>query len=157
MVCPFCQAEITANDKVCPMCGAPVNEQAEEKPEVKAEAVADCSNVSATDPGKTLGLVGMIMGIASLALGLFSCCCCGGILGVVIFLVTSVVSLILSVVAGKKSRAAGFANKNAKIGTIVSAISVGILLIMTVVMIVYIAIYGLAGLTGLLGELDSMY
>lgn len=157
MVCPFCQAEITAEDKVCPMCGAPVNEQAEEKPGVKTEAAVDYSTVPATDPGKTLGLVGMIMGIASLALGLFSCCCCGGIFGVAIFFVTSIVSLILSIIASKKSAEAGYTNKNAKIGIIVSAIAVGLMLIMLVGMIIYIAIYGLAGLTGMLGELGSMY
>ena len=152
MICPFCQAELSANDKVCPLCGAPVAEQSAEKSNLD-NTVDYTPIVDEKDPGKTLGTVGMIMGIASLALGLFSCCCCGGIFGVSIFFVTSVVSLILSIVASKKSKQAGYTNKNATVGTIVSAIAVGIMLIMLVGMIIYLAIYGLAGVTGMLSEL----
>ena len=157
MVCPFCQAELSATDKMCPMCGAPVDETPTQKPETQINYDIP---MAIEDPGKTQGMIGMIMGIASLVLGLSGCCCCGAVFGlafIALFFVTSIVSLILSISASKKSKAAGYTNTCATVGIIVSAVSVGILLFLLVFAIVYLAIYGIAGLSGLLGELGGMY
>ena len=152
MVCPFCQAELSVGDKVCPMCGAPVNEAPVKKPEIDMSMDYE-PIVETVDPGKKLGVAGMAMGIVSLVAGLFSCCCCGGIYGIAIFFVTSIISLILSIVASKKSKEAGFVNKNATVGIIVSAITAGVLLIGVVIYIIYIVLYGVAGMAGMLEEL----
>lgn len=157
MNCPFCQAELSATDKQCPMCGAPISETPAEKPETQINYDIP---MDMEDPGKKMGLVGMIMGIASLVLGLSGCCCCGAVFGlafIALFFVTSIVSLILSISASKKSKAAGYTNKNATVGIIVSAISVGVLLFLLVFAIVYLAIYGMTGGFGLLSELGGMY
>ncbi len=136
MKCPFCDTELTAGTTVCPDCGTVI-----EQNEVVAKG---------KDPGKTLGLVAMIVAIASAVLGLFSCCCCGGVLGVALFFVVSVVSLILGIVASKKSKKAGFKNVFAIVSIIVSAITVGVLGLLLIAMVAYlvivIATYGLSGI-----------
>ena len=73
MNCPFCNAEISAEDKICPTCGAPVNEETAEQPAVEEVAEAPVAETPAVDPGKKLGLIAMIVGIAGLALGNSDC------------------------------------------------------------------------------------
>lgn len=65
------------------------------------------------DPGKTLGMVGLVLAI-----------------------VANLVGLIVSIVAFRKSKAAGFNNGLAKAGIIVGAITTAGALIATVVIIV---------------------
>ena len=71
------------------------------------------------DPGKTLGLVGLILSI-----------------------VANVIGLIISIVAFRKSKAAGFNNGMAKAGIVIGAILTAISLIATVVLIVVAANLG---------------
>lgn len=118
MKCPICQAEITAEDKVCPACGAPVNEApVEETVAAQAEPEVNAAPAVFEDPGKKLGLIAMILGIAGVALGVIlagACACLGGILPAI----ASVAAVVLGILAMKKSKDAGFSNKQALIGII---------------------------------------
>ena len=84
-------------------------------------------------PGKTLGIVGLVLSI----LGVFSY---GGL---------AIVGLILSIVAQNQSKAAGVPNQPAKIGIIVAIIA---LVIGVILLIVTIALFAtgaaLSGYTG---------
>lgn len=73
--------------------------------------------VPADYPGKTLGLVGLILAI-----------------------VAPLVGLILSVVAQKQSKEAGFPNQLAKIGVIVGAILTALGVIGIIIYIIFIAV-----------------
>ncbi len=78
-------------------------------------------------PGKTLGIVGLVLAI----LGVFS------------YGVLSIVGLILSIVAGNQSKAAGFPNQPAKIGVIVGIISL-VLGVIAIIVTIALAVAGAA-------------
>ena len=151
MNCPYCNAEITAEEKICPVCGAPVNEEVKQEPaaEVKTEA-AEAKDTKAVNPGKTLGIVGLILGIASILLWLTSCCCYVSIVTVPLAFIVSLVGVILNASALKKSKKAGCKNVLALIGMILSAVILALAVISLVIGIVFIALYGFAGLMAIL-------
>lgn len=78
------------------------------------------SSVSAAeDPGRTLGIVGLVLAF-----------------------VTSLPGLIVSIIAHRKSKAAGFNNVIAKVGIVVGAIFTGFGLIMATVGVVGVVALG---------------
>ncbi|MBQ1233114.1 MAG: zinc ribbon domain-containing protein [Clostridia bacterium] len=148
MVCPFCQAEITAEDKVCPMCGAPVNEQTEEKPAAK---VSEEQLATQEAPAQKQSKSGMILGIVAAALVLAGCCCCYlGVITVPVAGVLAIIGLIKNVGELKKAKQAGVKNTFALVGTILSAVALAIAVAMIVFVVLYIALYGFAALMALL-------
>ena len=97
MTCKNCGMEQEEGVAFCTSCGAPMT------------AEVPVPQKPAEDPGKTMGLVSLIVGIASIVLGNFA---------------ASVVGIILSSLAQKKSAAAGYQNKSAKIGLILSIVGI---------------------------------
>lgn len=159
MKCTFCGSEVPAGQKVCPICGVEVEDTVASSASVensqKPKAKADKSEPV---PGKVLGLVGMIIAIASLVLGFFGCCCCTWV--VPVFTVISVVSLVLCIVAAAKAKKAGMKNVFAVVGIIVSAVSLAVMVISIVLWIasffLNIGIAGIGGLGEILSELEYM-
>lgn len=143
MVCPFCQAELSATDKTCPMCGAPINETPTQKPETQINYDIP---MAIEDPGKKMGLVGMIMGIASLVLAMFSCCCCT--YASVVLLIAAVAGLVLSIIAMNKSKKVGLKNTQALVGLITSGAAILLSLVTLIYIIVMFSLYGFAALSG---------
>lgn len=143
MVCPFCQAELSATDKTCPMCGAPVNETPTQKPETQINYDIP---MDIEDPGKKMGLVGMIMGIASLVLAMFSCCCCT--YASVVILIAAIAGLVLSIIAMNKSKKVGLKNTQALVGLITSGVAILLSLVTLIYIVVMVSLYGFAALSG---------
>lgn len=133
MICKVCGIEVESGD-VCPACGASlVEETVEETVEVLNidEAPAD---VPAVDPGAQKGKTALILGIVSLVLN-FACCIPG------LSLIAGIVALVFAISASKMSKAAGFDNKNAKIGMILAIIA----LVLGVIVPILSFVLGIAG------------
>ena len=148
MNCVFCDAEIPENEKVCPACGAPVEEApANEAPAAEANAAPAAP---AKNEGKTMGIVGMCLGIGALVVlivGYLGGCCTMGLsvpICAVISFILGIVSLILCAKAKKKSKKSGHKNAFAIVGLICSWISVIITALMGVAALVLLLIYGVA-------------
>ena len=141
MNCPFCNAEITAEDKICPACGAPVNEETAEQPAVEEVAEAPVTETPVQAPSKA----GMIMGIVAAALVLVGCCCYYlGFITIPVAAVLSIIALIKNVGDLKKAKQAGFKNTFALVGTILSAAALAIAVVLIVLVVVLMLVYGAA-------------
>lgn len=141
MNCPFCNAEISAEDKLCPACGAPVNEEVAEQPAVEEVAEAPVTETPVQAPGKA----GMIMGIVAAALVLVGCCCVYlGLITIPVAAILSIIALIKNVGELKKAKQAGVKNTFALVGTILSAVALALSVVMIVIAVLYIVIYGAA-------------
>ncbi|MBR6514086.1 MAG: zinc-ribbon domain-containing protein [Clostridia bacterium] len=121
MICKNCGALIEDEITVCPECGTAVEEN--EGGEI----------VAAKDPGKALGIISLILGIVGVVASPCTCTCFGGFLP----FVASIVGIILGVIGGKKSTAAGFSNKLAKIGMILSIVGVVLFVALLIVIIIF--------------------
>lgn len=148
MKCVFCDAEIPENEKVCPACGAPVEEvpaKAAPAEEVKAAPAAPAKN-----EGKTMGIVGMCLGIGALVLlvvGYLGGCCTMGLsvpVCAVISFIVSIVAIILCAKAKKKSKKSGHKNGMAIAGLICAIITLVITAIMGIATLILLLIYGVA-------------
>ena len=101
MTCKNCGTELEEGVAFCSNCGAQVPApQPEPIPEPVEVAEAAPVQQEVVDPGKTLGTVSMILGIAGLVLSLVTFCC--GYAGAIASPLC-IVGLILSIVAKKKS------------------------------------------------------
>jgi len=123
MLCKNCGNEIADGNLFCNNCGAAVEAASAEEvvaaqPEVVAEAVPEVT----TDPGKTMGIISLICGIASLVLPCIPC------LGYLSF-VPIVLGIVFGFIGMKKSKAAGFKNTLALVGIILSFSGIVIYLI----------------------------
>lgn len=113
MFCDKCGSTLNANGQ-CPVCDAPISFD---------------QPTAISDPGKGLGLAGMIVGIASIFSGL----------------AVGIVGLILSNMAKTKSEAAGFVNTFAKVGRITSTIGIASnAIIIGLLVLYYVAIIAFA-------------
>ena len=120
MTCKNCGTELEEGVAFCSNCGAQVPApQPEPIPEPVEVAEAAPVQQEVVDPGKTLGTVSMILGIAGLVLSLVTFCC--GYAGAIASPLC-IVGLILSIVAKKKSASAGLKNGAAGIGMILSIV-----------------------------------
>ena len=141
MNCPFCNAEITAEDKLCPICGAPVNEETAEQPAVEETTEAPVAEAPVQAPGKA----GMIMGIVAAALVLVGCCCVYlGLITIPVAAILSIIALIKNVGELKKAKQAGVKNTFALVGTILSAAALAIAVVLIVLVVVLMLVYGAA-------------
>ena len=89
------------------------------------------------DPGQKLGTISLILGIVGLAVGSI-CSCLFACLGGILPLAAAIVGIVLGKQAQDKSAAAGFENKRAKIGMILSIVA-------TAIIVVFIIINAIAG------------
>ena len=110
MFCNNCNAYIPDGSTYCESCGAPV------------------AATPAVDPGKQQGTTALVLGIVALSLGTI-CSCLFACLGGLIPLVCAIIGLVLGKSAMSKSQAAGFENKQAKTGMILSIIAIVIIVV----------------------------
>ena len=113
MICPNCGVEIPDNSSFCTACGANFSNPTAPNTYINAPVPAP------TDPGKTLGIVSLILGILSLP----ACCCCG-FFSYFIVPITSLAGIICGFMGHSKSKAAGFSNTLATVGMIVSIVMI---------------------------------
>ncbi len=115
------------------------------------------ATVSVTYPGKGTGIAAMILGIIALAFStIFACCgliCLSGnglLFTIPISFLSGLVGFILAIISKKAAKKAGFKNKMANIGFILSLISliisVVVFLLIIIAVIVLLIIFGGAGI-----------
>ena len=136
MVCKNCNSELAEGANVCPNCGTPV-----EKTEAPVyDASQNFSNTSepayyspdnVPAPGKTQGIVALILGIISIVL---SCCI------PYISAPLSIAGIVVGIIGLKKAKLVGEKNTLALIGTIISV--VGLLIGIVLLAITIIALIG---------------
>jgi len=135
MICKNCGTELEEGVAFCSNCGAQVPApQPEPIPEPVEVAEAAPVQQEVVDPGKTLGTVSMILGIAGLVLSLVTFCC--GYAGAVSSPLC-IVGLILSIVAKKKSASAGFNNGAANIALILSILGLVAGVVISIISLVF--------------------
>ena len=108
MYCNKCGNNVADGLAYCDVCGAELNADS------YADEVLDVS--PATDPGKTLGIVALILGIVALLTSFV----CTGLCTFFIPLGCAIAGIIVAVIGMKKSKQAGFKNTLALIGMILS-------------------------------------
>ncbi len=157
MVCNVCGASNADDAKFCANCGNVFGNAAAEQagnsfgydPNVASVEPNYSTTPEITDPGKTFGLVSMIIGIVSTVLGLVCSCalsCIGGFLPAL----AGIAGIVLGILGMNKSKQVGLKNKFALIGIILSSVGVGVVLIIVIINL----ILGASGLaTGMFEEL----
>ena len=144
MFCTNCGAKISDNAAFCESCGTAVAtagqepvqpvEQPAEQPVIDTVEVQQPESapvVTVEDPGKQMGLISMILGIVGLALGSI-CSCLFACLGGFLPLAAAIVGVVLGVKAKAKSAEAGFANKQAQVGVILSIVAIALIVIFVI-------------------------
>ena len=127
MVCKNCGSEVVSGANVCPNCGTPIaNEQPPVQNINENPAPNFYPNAPAPVPGKTLGIVSLILSIVSVV---FACCYGFGI----IFAIAGVICGILGM---KQAKQVGEKNTLAMVGAIISGVFILINIIVLVVMII---------------------
>lgn len=157
MICKNCGNEVADGFLYCTTCGAQLDasepQPAYEDTGIKEPApqpMADTGklpdlntdNQPVNDPGKVMGIIGMILGIAAILLSLSVFCCAyasplasaAGIAGVV-----------LSIIAKKKSASAGIKNGMAGLGMILSIVGLALGVVAAIA-------YAVLAAVGILGE-----
>lgn len=127
MLCPICGKENEETIAFCENCGNPLHRPAPfTQPEAVPEAPAVAPEPIGELPGKTAGIVGLVLGICSL---LFSCC--------VFFLALpgGITGIILSAISLSKAKAVSRKNNLALAGLICSIIGTVFALLGTLVFV----------------------
>ena len=138
MICKYCGMDVEPAE-VCSACGAPLTDE-----EIPAE-------VPAVDPGAQKGTIALILGIAALALGAL-CSCLAACLGGILPLGLAIAGIVLGSMAMKASKAAGFDNKKAKIGMI---LSIAAIVVIVIFIIINAILGGIIGASSVLGSSTS--
>lgn len=146
MFCTKCGSTLSENG-VCPVCDVPVSDP------INPELVFD-QPPAASNPGKGLGITGMVMGIVSLLCNTVCSCMYGSVLGFPL----SIVGLILSIIAKKKSKAAGCSNGMATAGFVMNLIGVILCALAILAIVAYLAfVVIMALMTGSAVETPTYY
>ena len=130
MICKNCGADV-ANSKFCTVCGAPMEAPAPVATPYTNDVAVEAPK-PATDPGKTLGIVSLALGIAALLLGSL-CSCLLACLGGFVPALLAIGAIITGVLAMKKSKEAGFKNTMALIGCILGGVSIAVILVFVLI------------------------
>ena len=146
MFCTKCGSTLSENG-VCPVCDVPVSDP------INPELIFDQPPAAST-PGKGLGITGMVMGIVSLLCNTVCSCMYGSVLGFPL----SIVGLILSIIAKKKSKAAGCSNGMATAGFVMNLIGVIMCALAILAIVAYLAFVVIMALvTGSTVETPTYY
>ena len=134
MFCPNCGGQNPDNATFCATCGTSfAQQQAPVAPVYGGAPVGGYAPAPVDNPGKGLGIAGMILGIISLA---FFCLW-------YLAIPCAVASIILSAIGMSKSKNAGMKNGMATAGLICSIISVALALIIVAAGAAFLADLGL--------------
>ncbi len=157
MFCTKCGSPLP-EDGICKVCA--VNEEpvaepvAEPVTELVEEPVAEpteeaAPELPAVDPGKTLGIISMILGIVAVLLN--TVCSCIPLIGcftTTIAIIAAIAGAVLGFIAMSKSKAAGFKNTLALVGVILSIASVALCLINLIITLIFGSVSTLFSTTG---------
>ena len=132
MICNHCNQSNPDGAAFCENCGAPLTAapvyNVDPQPVVPTPTYTAPAADANVDPGKQQGTIALILGIVGLALGTI-CSCVFSCLGGFIPLVCAIIGVIMGKSAMNKAQAAGFENKNAKIGMILSIVAIVVIVI----------------------------
>ena len=131
MFCKNCGTSYEDNIKFCPVCG---NAQIPDEAPVYTTAPAEPAKQD--NPDNTMGMISMILGIISVALG--------GALPM------AIVALVLSVITKNKAKEIGADTPKAKVGFILGIVSLVLYVVCVIVGIIVGIIYG-ASLGAMMG------
>lgn len=127
MFCPICGKDCAENTAFCDNCGNPLNRPAPVIPSQDPHASAQAPTQPIGElPGKTMGIIGMILGILSILGG-----CC-------LFFVSipcSVAGIILSAISMKRAKEVSRRNNFALAGLICSIVGLVLAVLFTVLII----------------------
>lgn len=159
MICNSCNAENKEGALFCENCGtsleqaAPVAEVPANEPVAPVEAAVEVAPVA--DPGKTLNLIALILGIASLVIGAICPCSCPyvGWLAYVLVPLMGAASIILGVIGMKKSKEAGLDGKQGKLGMILGIAGIAVLVVMGIISLLSGVAVGILG--GVMGYMEG--
>ena len=161
MFCKNCGNEV-GEAKFCSVCGAPMEEApvAESVVEPVAEPVAEPVveiAAEAVDPGKTLGMVGMILGIVSTALiVIFGWCGYFGLFASALAFDAAIAALVFSIIGKNRSKNVGKLNPQAKLGMIFSIVTMGIFMLAMFVIFALITVAMIFGVGGSIFSITDM-
>ena len=154
MFCQTCGTPIEEGAKACTVCGTFVENTTPvvtTNPEpVYSAPINTTPSTPTVDPGQSDGKTSVILGIVALAMGTI-CSCLAACLGGFVPLVCAVVSIVMGTQAMNKSKAAGFENKQAKLGVTLSIVAIAVIFIFIIVNAV------IGGILGATGAYDSYY
>ena len=117
MFCNKCGKEIDDGSRFCNHCGATLT----------PEAAPVQTNTAPADPGKSYGDMSYILGIVSLVLSFLSFCTYGSV-----NFITAILGIVFGFMGKNQSEAAGFENKKAKNGIIMSFVALGLTILFVV-------------------------
>lgn len=151
MICKNCGATNADTDAFCVSCGAALEEAAAQvvTEEVAAEVVSEETVENGKNPGKTLGIVSLVLGIASLLIGSVCSCTCA-CLGGSLPLLMAIGGIVTGAIGLSKAKKAGEKNPLALVGMILSIVAIVIIIIFIIVNAV------IGGASGLL-QTGNMY
>lgn len=125
MLCRNCGNLIADDATFCNACGA--NQQPAPQEPVYAPQ-QPVYTPSVEDPGKSQGTAAFILGICSLSVGTI-CSCLLAFLGGLLPLIAAIVGIIMGKKGMDASAAAGFENKKAKTGMILSIVAIAVIIV----------------------------
>ena len=138
MLCNNCGNLLADDAAFCNACGASTNPAPE--PQQPTYAPPQPTYVpTLEDPGKGMGTAALVLGICGLSLGVL-CTCFLWYVGGFLPLIAAVVGIILGKMGMNKSAAAGFENKRAKTGMILSIVAVIVIVVFCLLWIGLIAL-----------------
>lgn len=162
MFCNKCGQEISAGDRFCQHCGAPVApvEDAPVQQPAAAEIATPVEPVIPTqpvtpvtpveDPGASTGKTAFTLGLIGLIAGAICSCGCA-LLGGIAPLICSILAIVFGNKAKQQSAAAGFENSKAKTAVTLGIIGIAVVVIFVILNMVFGAIMGASGVY------DSIY
>ena len=168
MFCNKCGQEISAGDRFCQHCGAPVvpvedtpvqQPAAAEiatpvEPVIPTEPVTPVTPVTpdtpVEDPGASTGKTAFTLGLIGLIAGAICSCGCA-LLGSIAPLICSILAIVFGNKAKQQSAAAGFENSKAKTAVTLGIIGIAVVVIFVILNMVLGAIMGASGIY------DSIY
>lgn len=131
MVCKNCGATLASRTVFCTHCGAKVEVETQQ-PYADAPVTEQIFETQieqpAVDPGKTKGTLALVFGIIAIAGGAI-CSCLFACLGGFVPLIFGILGIVFGIMGSNASKAAGFENKSAKIGMILSIVGIAVIIL----------------------------
>ena len=134
MICKNCGATLAPNTVFCTHCGAKVETETQQPAStpVTEQTFETQIEQPAVDPGKTKGTLALVFGIIAIAGGAI-CSCFFACLGGFVPLIFGVLGIVFGIMGNNASKAAGFENKSAKIGMILSIVGIALIILFIIV------------------------
>lgn len=132
MICKACNTDNIPGSSFCNHCGAAL-----EQGSADMQNITETTPVSIPDPGKVMNLVSLLLGIASMIFSASALCTCGqlDVSDYVLVFGMAITSSILGIMGFKKSKDAGFNNKQGIVGMILGIAGTVFLIAITIILV----------------------